>query len=60
VLRSGVNIGFLDGHVEWVTSESLIAAVRDGQIDGVGAWGPTTYDETRPWEECFPGAVTLY
>jgi prepilin-type processing-associated H-X9-DG protein len=59
-VRSGVNVGFLDGHVEWLPSETVIARARDGQIEGVEPWGPTTYDESRPWWECFPGSITLY
>ena len=40
--RNGVNVGFLDGHVSWVSSEGLIRRVRDGQVQGVYAWGPTS------------------
>ena len=43
--RNGVNVGFLDGHVNWVSSEGLIGQVRDGQVDGVVAWGPNSDDD---------------
>ena len=43
--RNGVNVGFLDGHVSWVSSEGLIAQVRDGEVEGVLPWGPTSDDD---------------
>jgi len=58
---AGVNLGYLDGHVAWMASEVLIAKVRDDEISGVRTWGPTTdEEETRPWEECYPGSITIY
>jgi prepilin-type N-terminal cleavage/methylation domain-containing protein/prepilin-type processing-associated H-X9-DG protein len=38
----GVNLGFLDGHAEWINSEALIAQVADGELFGLWSWGPTT------------------
>ncbi len=57
---AGVNVGFLDGHVRWMPSESIIAKARDGEIDGLQTWGPVTGDPQRPWEECWPGGVTIF
>jgi prepilin-type processing-associated H-X9-DG protein len=55
--RSGVNVGFLDGHVEWIPSETVIGRIRNGVLAGVTNWVPTSEDHP---EECFPGGVTLY
>ena len=45
----GVNLGFLDGHAAWWSSERLIAKVADGLRDGdqspmgLGHWGPASF-----------------
>jgi prepilin-type N-terminal cleavage/methylation domain-containing protein/prepilin-type processing-associated H-X9-DG protein len=38
----GVNLGFLDGHASWVNSETVLTRLRDGELDGVSSWGPTS------------------
>jgi prepilin-type N-terminal cleavage/methylation domain-containing protein/prepilin-type processing-associated H-X9-DG protein len=49
----GVNCGFLDGHAQWVLSELLINKYLEGDLEGIGAWGPNTL--------CgFTGDVTLF
>ena len=55
--RNGVNIGFLDGHAQWIPSETLIAEVAAGGIDGVKAWGPTS---DCGFANDHPGVPTIY
>ena len=50
----GVNIGFLDGHAQWMNSETLLQDLRYGDVEGVTSWGPTSDD---PWVS---GVPTLY
>jgi prepilin-type N-terminal cleavage/methylation domain-containing protein/prepilin-type processing-associated H-X9-DG protein len=38
----GVNLGFLDGHARWWASEGILNAIKEGDVEGVGPWGPTT------------------
>ena len=38
----GVNLGFLDGHAGWVSSELLLNKLRDGELAGIVSWGPTS------------------
>ena len=38
----GVNIGFLDGHVAWFSSQTVLNKVRDGEFTGVSVLGPTS------------------
>jgi prepilin-type processing-associated H-X9-DG protein len=40
---AGVNIGFLDGHASWISSERLLAQVNEGQYE----W-PDTYVWCEP------------
>jgi len=55
----GVNIGFLDGHAMWWNSQRLVEAVRDGDLDGIGPWGPTA--DTPYIGSCYPEAdVFIY
>ena len=61
----GDNLGFLDGHAQWVAAEEII---RKGNIDweyeGLGCWGPTahcfkcTHDGTT-WESAYPGVPVM-
>jgi len=55
--RNGVNVGFLDGHAQWVASETLIAEVAAGEIDGAKAWGPTS---DCGFADDHPGVPTIY
>jgi prepilin-type N-terminal cleavage/methylation domain-containing protein/prepilin-type processing-associated H-X9-DG protein len=37
----GVNVGYLDGHAQWTTSEGLCAQMRDDKLEGIAARCPT-------------------
>ena len=54
----GVNVGFLDGHAAWIHAERLVAMYREGDIEGLDIWGPTS--ETYADFSCYPGEVWLY
>ncbi len=59
----GVNLGFLDGHAQWVNSEWLIwqsptaADPQRGTLRGYSNWGPTS---DCGFSQLFPGVRTLY
>jgi len=36
----GVNVGFLDGHAQWIHSERLVAMCGEGDILGIGPYCP--------------------
>ncbi len=55
--RSGVNIGFLDGHVQWIGSEALLQERKLGTLTGFGEWGPNSQ---CGFAELYPGVPTLY
>jgi len=60
--HGGVNVGFLDGHAEWVDSETLLVAWRETQagppsIRGVEPWGPHA---DCGFEDENPGVPTLF
>jgi prepilin-type N-terminal cleavage/methylation domain-containing protein/prepilin-type processing-associated H-X9-DG protein len=38
----GINIGFLDGHASWMSSQMFINKHRDGEIGGIWNFGPVT------------------
>jgi prepilin-type N-terminal cleavage/methylation domain-containing protein/prepilin-type processing-associated H-X9-DG protein len=38
----GVNLGYLDGHAAWISAQAGINKVRDGEFEGLDAWGPTS------------------
>jgi prepilin-type N-terminal cleavage/methylation domain-containing protein/prepilin-type processing-associated H-X9-DG protein len=53
----GVNIGFLDGHAQWMQSQQVLTRFRDGEMSGP--------DESTPNSTCgfpalYPGVPTLY
>jgi len=54
----GVNVGFLDGHAQWIHSERLISMYREGDIEGLDVWGPTSEDYAD--FSCYPGEVWLF
>jgi prepilin-type processing-associated H-X9-DG protein len=59
--RNGVNIGFLDGHAEWIASEKLVASARDSGITGVEFWGPPTWcSSPQEWIANSGGQPTLW
>jgi len=41
----GTNIGFADGHAQWLNSETILVKARDGELGNVGPWGPTSQDD---------------
>ncbi|MBN1458189.1 MAG: type II secretion system protein [Armatimonadetes bacterium] len=47
----GVNLGFLDGHAAWMSSQGLLNKIREGELESLDpaqdAWGPNTI--------CWPG-----
>jgi len=43
----GVNVGFLDGHAQWIQSEQLINRVGDGTLTGTSAC--TTNQQKEDW-----------
>jgi prepilin-type processing-associated H-X9-DG protein len=61
----GVNLGFLDGHAQWMLSEALINKVKEGELMPFSSWGPTSdcsSSETGglPFSEAFPDEPTIY
>ena len=53
----GVNCGFLDGHAQWIASEQLVTKVRDGEIQGLSQWGPTS---DCGFSDANPGVPTIW
>ena len=41
----GVNIGFLDGHAQWIKSEAFLAGMAEGEWEGVAPYCSTTTRE---------------
>jgi len=56
----GVNLGFLDGHASWISSEALITGVRDGDIAGIGEAYPNSTCDGGYFPATYPGVPTLY
>ncbi len=61
----GVNIGFLDGHASWFMSQIVVEKVAEtakgemGGFEGIGFWGPTSFDPYS--DSCYPtGGVWIY
>jgi len=53
----GVNLGFLDGHATWISSERLIQAAADGDIRGTGkSFCTWTLDCVDPASKLFPSS----
>ncbi|UCC69246.1 MAG: type II secretion system protein [Armatimonadota bacterium] len=48
----GTNLGFLDGHAQWINSQMLINKAGEGDLEGADFWGPTSEDPYS--ESCFP------
>jgi prepilin-type N-terminal cleavage/methylation domain-containing protein/prepilin-type processing-associated H-X9-DG protein len=53
----GVNLGFLDGHAGWMNSQSVVTAVAEGDLAGVGEMWPNS---ACGFAEDNPGVPTLY
>ena len=55
----GVNIGFLDGHAQWIHSEMWLNMAKEGELEGIYVWGPTSDDAS--WVlDCYPDAVFIW
>jgi len=52
-----VNLGFLDGHASWMSSEALIAASSEGEYAGISEMWPNS---TCGFLDEYPGVPTLY
>jgi prepilin-type N-terminal cleavage/methylation domain-containing protein/prepilin-type processing-associated H-X9-DG protein len=56
----GSNLGFLDGHAAWISAEAFISKVAEGDLQGVGDWGPTSRCYSGDWNADYPGVPILY
>jgi type II secretion system protein G len=56
----GVNVGFMDGHAQWWQSERLVTASRDGDIENLAPWGPTSLCNSGYFPANYPGVPTIY
>jgi prepilin-type N-terminal cleavage/methylation domain-containing protein/prepilin-type processing-associated H-X9-DG protein len=59
----GSNVGFLDGHAQWIASERLVTMVRDGDIDGLDHSGPVSdciFEPGVTFGQAYPGVPTLW
>jgi len=56
----GVNVGFLDGHARWMTSQGMLNAWVDGDLTGLDNWVPMAAEVQS--DDCCgdPAMVTLY
>lgn len=52
----GVNLGFMDGHASWMSSQLLLSKIADGELESLDpaqdAWAPNTI--------CWPGYADDY
>jgi len=60
----GVNLGFFDGHAQWVHSDKLIDRVKEQEIGGLDPWGPVSNCMVpytgQTFAEVYPGIPTTY
>jgi prepilin-type N-terminal cleavage/methylation domain-containing protein/prepilin-type processing-associated H-X9-DG protein len=56
----GVNMGFLDGHAQWIASQQLLNAVREGDITGLPQAEPSSTCSNGFFPATYPGIPTLY
>ncbi len=56
----GVNLGFLDGHAQWMNSEALISKYREGELEGVKTRGPNSECDNHYFSTTYPGVPTLW
>jgi len=55
----GVNVGFLDGHAQWIHSERIYTMYNDGDLLGLDRWSPSSDDAS--WVlSCYPDAEFLW
>jgi len=60
----GVNLGFLDGHAAWMTSELVLNKLRDEELTGASSWGPVSncphWSGDGTFLEVYPDVPTIY
>jgi prepilin-type N-terminal cleavage/methylation domain-containing protein/prepilin-type processing-associated H-X9-DG protein len=50
----GVNLGFLDGHANWLNSDRLVSMVVSKDLEGLGRTGPGPDCVNSDWDKTFP------
>jgi len=59
----GINVGYLDGHASWISSEGMLAKIKDGELESLDpvqdAWGPNTLCYPG-WNDDYPGVPVLF
>jgi prepilin-type N-terminal cleavage/methylation domain-containing protein len=61
----GDNLGFLDGHAQWMPAEEIVRRGTNPPFDleGPGCWGPTAHcyqcSNDTPWNEAYPGVPVM-
>ncbi len=58
----GINVGFMDGHAAWMNSEVWKVKFKDGELAGVGWWGPPEWcgGDLEEWRSSSGDEPTLY
>jgi prepilin-type processing-associated H-X9-DG protein len=56
----GVNIGFLDGHAQWIASQQFLTKMRDREVGGVDDDSPNSICDNGYFPKTYPGVPTLY
>jgi len=56
----GVNLGFLDGHAQWISSQGLVNNVKDDTLQGIPVGGPTSVCDGGYFPANYPGVPTIY
>ncbi|MCJ7750544.1 MAG: type II secretion system GspH family protein [Armatimonadetes bacterium] len=62
----GNNLGFLDGHAQWMLGDTALAKVRDGELQGMWPFGFGPVSTCQHWSgggtfsEVYPDVPTLY
>jgi len=59
----GVNLGFLDGHAQWINSEAFLARIADGTLSGfdtVNEGGPNSLCGNGCFVETYPDIPVLF
>jgi len=56
----GVNLGFLDGHAQWISSQGLINNVRDGTWVSPSMDGPNSACDGGYFPAMYPGVPTIF
>ena len=53
----GVNLGYLDGHASWISSQMLLNKIGEEELEGIYFWGPTA---DCGFADDYPGVPTIY